>query len=128
MLKLSVVHHCRPVPHLRIAGIYAVRSTYYAYEILDLDEAEILTYHWHPGGVSPVSRPHLHLSAKIEPIPAASVGQLPFEVRLSELHITTGRVLLEDVVRMLITEFNVSPLRDNWDETLVENASWMLDE
>ncbi len=100
-----------------------MRSTYYAYEILDVEEAEILTYHWHPAGVSSVTRPHLHLSAKIGAVPAATLGQAPAQVRLSDMHILTGRVLLEDVVRLLITEFKVNSLRDDWNEVLAENAS-----
>lgn len=38
------------------------------------------------------------------------------------MHIPTGRVLLEDVVRMLIEEFKVRPLIQNWEDTLAVNT------
>jgi hypothetical protein len=121
-LKLSIVLHCRPAPHPLVAETFIVGSTYYAYEILDLDEAEILVYHWHPAGPSAVSEPHLHLSPKIGPIDVASRGQSPGQVRLAGMHILTGRVLVEQVVRLLITEFGVAPLTNAWEDILVESA------
>lgn len=121
-LKLSIVHHCHPIPHPTVADTFVVRSIYYAYEILDVDENEILTYHWHPAGESDVTTPHLHLSSKIGPIRLASSGRTPSELYLANLHISTGRILLEDVVRLLITDFNVAALTTNWERTLFENA------
>lgn len=121
-LKFSIVHDCRPVPHPDVAGAYTVSSAYYAYAVHDLEEAEILTYHWHPAGESPVTFPHLHLPSQIGPISVASLGREPAEMHLANLHIPTGRVLLEDVVRVLIEEFNVRPLTQSWENTLALNA------
>lgn len=120
-LKLSIVHHCRPTPHPHVAGAFIVRSTYYAYEILDLEEREILTYHWHPAGKSQVRMPHLHLTSRVGPISVASAGRSPGALRLADMHIATGHVLLEDVVRLLITEFNVVALTDVWEDILIAN-------
>ncbi len=59
---------------------FHVRSTAYAYELLDRDRREIVACHRHPTGVSPVT--------------------------------------LADIVRPLITEFNVEPRRPNWAAVL----------
>lgn len=83
---------------------------------------EILLYHWHPAGVSPVTDPHLHLSSKLPPIEVASTGRSPHKVTLSDMHIRTGHILLEDVVRVLIDEFKVKPLRRDWEEVLARNV------
>lgn len=104
-------------------GHFTVRSTYYAYEILDLDEKEILVYHWHPEGISSVTIPHLHLSPKIQPIQVASAGRTLQSVSLAAMHIPTSRILLEDVVRALIDDFKVQPLHSRYDQILSENAA-----
>lgn len=39
---------------------------------------------------------------------------------LHRRHIPSGRVPLEDVIRWLITELEVVPIRENWEEILVE--------
>jgi hypothetical protein len=39
-------------------------------------------------------------------------------VTLARLHIPTGRVAFEEVVRLLITELRVEPNRDDWREIL----------
>ena len=117
----SLVHHCKPLLHASDAAVFTVSSAYYAYDILDLEEQEILLYHWHPAGVSPVTDPHLHLSSRILPITVASRGRSPQRVSLADMHIRTGRVLLEDVVRVLIDEFKVMPLRRDWQDVLARN-------
>lgn len=109
-----------------MADTFTVRSTYYAHEILDIEEAEILTYHWHPAGVSQVTRPHLHLSSSIGDIPIATFGRSPASIRLADMHILTGRILLEDVIRLLITEFRVEPLRRDWDDALTRSSTATL--
>src|SRR5688572_24850290 len=36
----------------------------YRYVLFDENGSEILAYHWHPTGASPVTTPHLHVSAR----------------------------------------------------------------
>mgnify|MGYP001271409931 FL=1 len=45
------------------------------------------------------------------------------EIPLDKLHIPTGRVSIEAVIRMLITEFGVRPLREDWEKRLNETES-----
>lgn len=117
-LGLSVVHHCRPIPHGGPARGVIVEPLYYAYEILDLAGQEFLSYHWHPAGLSHVTEPHLHLSSRLRPVEVASTGRVPHELSLADLHVPTGRVELADVVRLLIRELAVRPLRDDWEAVL----------
>lgn len=103
------------------AGFFEVRTASYLYRILDLNEREIIAYHWHPEGVSPVVRPHLHLTSRIQPVSIddpARPDLEPERIALAEMHISTGPVPFEDVVRLLIEEFRVIPLRSDWEEIL----------
>lgn len=120
-ILLSVVLHCRPLPHPDLAQRFTIRSTYYAYEILDLDQRELLVYHWHPEGTSRITEPHLHLSPRIAPVLVASAGESPQHISLTDMHIP-GYIQLEDVVRVLIDEFKVRPLRRDWTTVLARNA------
>jgi len=116
-----------PLPHPRLevelrlqhgfrvlAG--AAHTTFYHYD-LRIDGAD-LQFHWHPAGA--VGFPHAHVRSTAN---APSV--------LGNAHIPTGRTLLEHVVRFLIEEVGVVPIRDNWREVLddgerefVQRASW----
>ena len=85
-----------------------VRS--FSYEIHDSEGREVLLYHWHPRGNSPVATPHLHLEQ------GAQVGRS--EVR--DAHLPTGDVSLNAILRVLIEEMGVRPLRPDWDSILSE--------
>ena len=79
----------------------------YAYELQTVSGESVLSYHWHP---SPrVPEPHTHLG-RTQLAPDAVLSQ--------KAHQPTGRVSLESVIRACITEYNVRPLRDDWDKTL----------
>ena len=83
-----------------------VRS--FSYEIHDSDGREVLLYHWHPRGSSPIETPHLHLEQ------GAEVGRA--EVR--DAHLPTGEVSLNAILRVLIEEMGVQPRRPDWDSIL----------
>lgn len=88
----------------------------YEYRLLDHDQTELLVYHWQPGPAFQGSdHPHLHVSAALHAQVDALNEQM---IDLDKLHISTGRVSLETVVRMLITEFEVAPVRSDWRQTL----------
>ena len=95
-----------------------VRIVSYEYRLLDPDQREIIAFHWHPTGLSNVTDPHLHLSSQLKPI---EMGRSQEPLALADMHIPTGFVTLEDVVRLLITEFGISPRRDDWDRLLRDN-------
>ena len=69
---------------------------------------EFLAFHWHPQ--SRVSWPHIHVRAGVEPA-------------LATAHIPTGRVPFEDIVRMLIDDLGVRPLRDDWRDVLAQTRA-----
>lgn len=94
---------------------YRVQATSYHYRLIDAQEREVLAYHWHPVGLSPITYPHVHLSGRLSPLDAGP-GAEP--VALGGMHLPTGPVTLADVVRLLITEFGIAPRRADWDAVL----------
>lgn len=98
---------------------FRIRETSYRFQVSDRDGREILAYHWHPEGVSPVTEPHLHLSGRLRPLDA---GERDAPVALGEMHLPTGQVTLTQVVRLLITGFGVEPRRPDWETILGRGA------
>ncbi len=92
------------------AGWQVERAAYF-YAIGRQETGELLAYHWHPRGKSPVVSPHLHVRANIQ------IG----ERWLGKVHLPTGDIRLADVVAFTITELGAEPLRDDW-ERLVDEA------
>ena len=74
----------------------------YRYEVNDAQGQELLAYHWHPLGKSRWKRPHLHVS----------------DGPLAGLHLPTSRVSLESLLRLLLAELEVRPLRNDWPAVL----------
>jgi hypothetical protein len=89
------------------------------YELLDYDERELFVYHWHPTGSSPVRFPHLHV-AGAAPIPlAAPAGDAPpRRLAIDKAHFPTDRVSFEEVVGLLIRDFDIEPHREDWERIL----------
>lgn len=90
------------------SGPYNVRTTEYVYQIATRDQDELLAYHWTPE--APIDfrlYPHFHIGlvsiAKDAPIP-----------HFHKLHLPTGRVSLEGVIRLLIDDLGVQPRRQYW--------------
>jgi hypothetical protein len=102
---------------------YALQPTSYVYAISDLDSRELLAFHWHPSGVSAHVSPHLHISSQL---PEISLGARQPRIRLSDMHLPTGFITFADIVRLLIDEFGVEPLRDDWREVLAEDKAATL--
>lgn len=105
-LRLRVRHGYRIVPHPGEAGRWTAETVSYAYRLLGAVDQPILSYHWHPEGISPVRSPHLHIELRTAPID------------LSKAHLPSGLISLVAVIRMTIDEFGVEPLRTNWREVL----------
>ncbi len=86
----------------------------YEYRLLDHLERELLVYHWHPEAAGP-DFPHIRVSATLDAQVDAMTRR---EISLDKRHIVTGLVELREFVRMLITEFDVRPLRPDWKQRL----------
>jgi hypothetical protein len=94
------------------AGWQVQRAAYF-YAIGLHDSGELLAYHWHPHGKSPVVDPHLHVRANIQ------LG----ERWLGKVHLPTGAIKLEDIVSLAVNELAVKPLREDWELLLNENRT-----
>ena len=51
---------------------------------------------------------------------ATSRAFLAGRAEIQRAHISTGRVAVEDVIRFVIMEFGVEPLRPDWGRVLAE--------
>lgn len=134
-LRLSFVPVLEPAPlrasrlgrvglvvNLDVQVDAATRSTdivAYSYRIVTGDEEEVLAYHWHPRGLSPVVHPHLHLSRHAVD---ALAGDSSKSAPLVDLHLPTGHVDLAAVVRFLIAEAGVPARRADWADVLARDA------
>lgn len=91
---------------------WVVRTAAYYFALTDKDDREIIAYHWHPAGRSGVTWPHMHLGASISR-----------ESTLAKVHLPTGRVSIEQILRMAIMELDVQPLRKDWAAMLDHSQS-----
>ncbi len=73
-----------------------------------------MVYHWQPGEIGHAAH-HVHVSAALTVQVNAEERQ---SVDLEKRHLITGRVEFAEFVRMLITEFDVRPLRPDWEQRL----------
>jgi hypothetical protein len=87
-------------------GPYKVTTTAYQYILEDGHESEILAYQWHPDGTHKF--PHLHLG---------SSSRLAKKT-INKLHLPTGRIALEQVLRLCVDELEAVPLNADWDNIL----------
>ena len=92
---------------------WRVTTVAYHYTLQEAEGAEILSYQWHPGVPNSVSFPHLHIRR------AAGPGG----EELQRAHLPTGRVALENFVRLLIVDFGVPPEKDNWEDELAKSLA-----
>lgn len=90
-----------------------VSTVAYIYSISDEERQPLIGFHYHPELTDePVMYPHIHAYAPED-------GRFK-HFNLHRRHIPSGRVPREDVIRWLITELEVVPIRENWEEILVE--------
>jgi hypothetical protein len=112
-LYLSFKQQYKVVTHAE-KGRFRVTTLYYSYAVETQDGQEIVGYHWHPDGVSPIAFPHLHLGA------ASRIGMKELS---NKAHFPTGRVAFEDVVQFLIATFGVEPDRTRLREVAGKTRS-----
>lgn len=110
-VSLVVALHYRIVEDSGARGPWKVRIDAYAYQLVNREELEILSYHWHPSGRSVVTWPHLHLGQ-------AGIGR---DGTLLGAHMPTGRVALEEVIRLAVVDLGVEPRRPDWSDVISES-------
>ena len=108
-LILDVAHYFRVVEAEDDAGPYRCQTLGYAYDFRHVDGPSVIAYHYHPGPDAAVQTPHAHVSQYTRPI------------NLSKVHLPTGRITLEAIVRLAIQEFGTTALRTDYDEVLQES-------
>lgn len=83
---------------------WRAKTTSYFHKLDNADGREILAYHWHPAGRSPVTRPHLHLG----------LGAGTLRSELQKAHMGTGFVTPVMLLVLLLESFDVRPRRADW--------------
>lgn len=106
------------VPDERFESEWKVSTKAYAYVVSiatrrEPDPVEVFAWHWHPSRTPQRAYPHLHVRSEHRLLGLA----------LKNLHIPTGRVSFEEVVRFLIDELRVVPVRDDWQEVIGETET-----
>jgi hypothetical protein len=96
---------------------WRVTTTAYRYHMVQAGR-DVVSWHWHPAGSSPVTWPHQHLGAAT----VSSDG-----VITPRSHLPTGRITLEDVVHFMIADLGALPARDDWHHALHASRSWFYD-
>ena len=94
-------------------GPLKVQTVAYMYTLEDADGREVFGYHWHPESRSPASFPHLHLEA------GAMIGR----AELERAHFPTGRVSVEEFLRLVIETFDVKTRRRDWRVVLQQTRA-----
>ncbi len=109
-VAISIIQYFRVVKDEREDyGLFRVTTTAYYYTIEDENAHEIVAYHWHPQAPnSKTLHPHMHLQH------GARIGR----PELAGTHIPTGRVALEDFLRLLVEVFGATPLKSDWNAIL----------
>lgn len=114
-------------------GVFTLTTTKYRYR-LEVEESddrptaaekaytrELFRWEYDPAPRGNHPRHHLHIFGAI-PVGRGSVN-------LRTVHIPTGRVLLEDVIRFLITSLGFKPpCGDQWDAVLRESERRFVEE
>ncbi|HET8522635.1 MAG TPA: hypothetical protein VFL82_05330 [Thermomicrobiales bacterium] len=109
-LELSILHEHELI---QADNRWSLHAAGYSYQIRQADGPEIAAFHWHPrSALSPVTFPHLHIERPVSPV---DIG--------SGRHIPTGHVSIEAVVRFLIKELHVRPLRADWESVITDNEA-----
>jgi hypothetical protein len=114
-LLFSASQRFELVPDHRYEGEWKSRTLAYVYELkVDReDEPELLGWHWHPLTTPDRLLPHVHVRADYNGL----------KDHLAKLHLPSGRVSFEEIVRLLIEDLGVEPARNDWDAILSESET-----
>jgi hypothetical protein len=110
---LYLGQHLRAIPEGRL---YALRIVKYEYRIQrapSLQEEATVRFEYASRDIEPMARYSRH---HVQFHRDSQSGSPDFS--LSKLHIPTGGVIIEDVIRFLIADLGVPPLTEQWEEEL----------
>jgi hypothetical protein len=109
-LKPRLGHRYRIVEAADQREPWIVGTVGYFYALEDSNDQEIIAYHWHPEGRSPIRFPHLHIGS----------GAGCQREDLAGAHCPTGKIPVEEFLRFIIVDFRVEPLRPDWADVFTE--------
>jgi hypothetical protein len=126
-LFLSVLHNFT-VSREEGRKRWRVHTAAYEYGIRDIHNREVILYHWHPQPHNRIRFPHLHVEAGTVAAESLQRGNLSpdhnaLRSDLQDCHLPTRRIALEDVLRMLIEQLKVEPVKTDWDRALNDARS-----
>lgn len=96
----------------------------YSYAVAEPDGREIYAFHWHPGGMSRVTVPHLHVSSRLPGIPLGPSGIV---LSLSKVHVPTGVLSFAQIATFLLEELGVAPRCRDWRDILAKASEESYD-
>jgi hypothetical protein len=98
------------IPDTRFSGEYKARTLAYIYSVQvdskDAENAELIAWHWHPLTTPDRVEPHMHVQA------TPPLGL--------KVHMPSGRVSFEQVVRFLVDDLHIEPRRKDWRTVIDE--------
>ena len=108
-MYLSATQNFHFVRDPHYAKEWKVKTDAYAYHVFMTDDeaGQLFAWHWHPD-LKPGC--HVHVGARQGGSRA-----------LYRFHIPAGRVSFEEVLRFLVDEFDVRPVRQDWDSILSDS-------
>jgi hypothetical protein len=112
-LRLTATMRYRVVEVPADRAPWKVQAAAYAYALDGADGQEIIAYHWHPRERTATASPHIHLGA------GAGIRDHP----IGKAHLPSGRVALEEILRLAIADLGTAPLRDDWEAVLHRTQS-----
>jgi hypothetical protein len=86
-------------------GPWSVSTVEWIYQVGDQSDEPIAEFHWHPES-GHIRWPHVHAHGARD------------SLTLHRLHLPTGRVSVEAVIRFLIEDLGVIPRRSDWEAVL----------
>ena len=116
-LQLEAQQVFKLIPDPRFPGEFKASTLAYVYSVQFREpppdaNREVIAWHWHPLTTPDRPAPHLHVNADSPTLGAT----------LSKLHVPSGRVAFEEVVRFLVTDLAVIPERpDDWQAVVDES-------
>jgi hypothetical protein len=90
-------------------GLWTASTTEYIYRVSDERDDLLAAWHWHP---------MTQLSGDDAPWPHLHAYGVRDTLTLHKLHLPTGRVSLEAVIRFLVMDLDVAPRRADWRTVL----------
>jgi hypothetical protein len=110
LLRLRQQFHSVEDPDAAAAQRWHISTLAYDYRLSRAtDSAELLSWHWHPRTGVPF--PHLHVTA---------TGWN------RRSHVPSGRVSVEAVLRLLLSELGVPPKREDWANVLDDSEALFI--